>query len=55
MLFEVLMQTFLCNFCTLLIGYPLAYFKVGGDSTYSNFGMYSVIFTLIWLKVADHP
>lgn len=55
MFLEVLMQTFLCNFCTFLIGYPLVYVRVGSDFTFLNFGMYSVIFTLIWVKIVDNP
>lgn len=52
MILEVLVQIFTCNVCLVMIGYPLLYFGLGSSLTYMGYGMYPVIFTFIWRKVA---
>ena len=55
MIIEVLLQTFTCNVCLVIIGYPLLSLGLGNSMTYMGFGMYPAIFTFMWRKVAESP
>lgn len=54
-LFEVLIQIFLCNAALTIVSYPLYYLKLGDAYTFIGYECFPTVFIFIWCKIAENP